>query len=163
MTLRSHRVISGLLSAHPCARPASIPAGRLRGVKRLGQKYELAFGKALQEKFGNSATVRLGQWFVFIDANGHGYCQPDVLVHTLDEIIIFECKLTDVETARTQLSLLYAPVVSRVYNMPTRLVVVTRHLTKETDVSRVTDGLHGVMASRREVIPTLHWRERNPL
>ncbi len=156
-----HRVITGLLMATPCERPKTIPIARLRGTKRLGLKYEADFAKALKQRF--PSAVLSGQWFHFVDSNGSGYCQTDLLVKLADECIIFECKLTDTERGRSQLSRLYFPVVGKCYGLPTRGVVVTRHLSRETELELVTDQLATALSSPRSVIPTLHWRERNPL
>lgn len=156
-----HRVISGLLSAAPCTRPGNLPVARLRGTKRMGMKYEQDFAKALRTKYPDATLI--GQWFCFLDTNGRGYCQTDILVKLSSECIIFECKLTDCEKGRSQLSRLYRPVVERCWGLPTRCMVVTRHLSGETKLELVTDQLREALAFNREAIPTLHWRERNPL
>jgi hypothetical protein len=156
-----HRVISGLLSAAPCTRPGNLPIARLRGTKRLGMKYERDFAKALLATY--KSTVLSGQWFSFRDVNGWGYCQTDLLLKLPSECIIFECKLTDCEKGRSQLTRLYRPVVERCWGLPARCVVVTRHLSGETKLELVTDQLRDALAFNREAIPTLHWRERNPL
>lgn len=124
-------------------------------------KYERDFAKALKTKY--SSDLLVGQWFVFLDSNGRGYCQSDIIVKLPSECIIFECKLTDCEKGRSQLSRLYRPVVERCWGLPTRGVVVTRHLSGETKLELVTDQLREALAFNREAIPTLHWRERNPL
>lgn len=156
-----HRVIAGLLSASPCPRPSNLPVARLRGTKRMGIKYERDFAKAIKMAYP-TATIS-GQWFRFVDNNGSGYCQPDILVKLPTECLIFECKLTDCEKGRSQLSRLYRPVVERCWGLPTRCMVVTRHLSGETKLELVTDQLREALAFNREAIPTLHWREKNPL
>lgn len=156
-----HRVIAGLLSAAPCDRPGNLPVARLRGTKRMGMKYERDFAKALKAKYPSALLV--GQWFCFLDDNGNGYCQSDIILKLPSEVIIFECKLTDCEKGRSQLSRLYRPVVERCWGLPTRCMVVTRHLSGETKLELVTDQLAQALAFNREAIPTLHWRERNPL
>lgn len=156
-----HRVIQGLAFARVSDRPSNMPLGRARGTKRMGLTYERAFGKAITNRFPRSTL--LGQWFNFVDSNGHGYCQTDILVRLATECIIFECKLTDTERGRSQLSLLYFPVVTRTFGLPVRGIVVTRHLSRETELRRVTMELDAALRCPRDVIPTLHWRERNPL
>lgn len=159
--IMGHQVISGLISAATCTRPRNLPTSRLRGTKRLGMKYERDFAKAIQQKY--PSVTLIGQWFNFIDHNGHGYCQTDILVKLRDQVLVFECKLTDCEKGRSQLSRLYRPVVERCWGLPTRGIVVTRHLSGETKLELVTDQLALALAFNREAIPTLHWRERNPL
>lgn len=159
--IMGHRVIAGLLSASPCSRPNNLPIARLRGTKRMGMKYERDFAKALKIRYPSNVLV--GQWFRFLDNNGNGYCQSDIILKLADECIIFECKLTDCEKGRSQLARLYRPVVERCWGLPTRCMVVTRHLSGETKLELVTDQLREALAFNREAIPTLHWRERNPL
>lgn len=159
--IMGHRVIDGLLTASPCARPNNIPIARLRGTKRLGQKYERDFSKAIQSRYPKA--ILPGQWFRFIDRNGHGYCQCDIVLKLPTESIIFECKLTDTEKGRSQLSRLYFPVVAAAFKLPVRGVVVTRHLTRETEIALVTDDFDTAIRSPRDIIPTLHWRERTPI
>ncbi len=143
-----------------------MPVARPRGTKRMGLKYERDFGKALQQKY--PGAVLLGQWFYFGDSNGTGYCQPDVIVKFPHEVVIFECKLTDTLQGRSQLSKLYFPVVGQAYSLPVRGIVVTRHLSQETNTEETTDLLSEALdcarsAGDRYLIPTLHWRERSPL
>lgn len=148
--------------ATPCGKPASVPGpGRPRGAKRLGYKYEADFAKALAEKY--PAAVLFGQWFQFNDRNGKGYCQTDIILKTTKINIIFECKLTDVDTGRSQLSHLYFPVVEKALGKPVLGIVVTRHLSKETLMHLVVDTLKDAVLSAQTCIPTLHWRERAPL
>lgn len=156
-----HRVIANLAFAQASERPNNMPISRARGTKQLGLKYERAFAKALHPFFPRS--ILAGQWFRFTDSNGNGFCQTDILVRTPHECIIFECKLTDTARGRSQLIGLYFPVVGRCFELPTRGVVVARHLSKETRMATVTDQLDVALRAPAGVIPTLHWRERNPL
>ncbi len=159
--IMGHRVIAGLLSASLCSRPQGMPTSRLRGTKRMGMKYERDFAKALTARFPSALLV--SQWFRFLDSNGSGFCQTDIIVKLADKCLIFECKLTDCDKGRSQLSRLYLPVVERAFGLPAYGIVVTRHLSKETEMERVTDLLASAVAASRVAIPTLHWRERNPL
>lgn len=157
-----HRVVEDLRAAWLCDKPPSIPTSRPRGVKRTGITYEKNFGKALQLAF-KFDKVLAGQWFHFSDANGFGYCQTDWLVICPLEVLIFECKLTDTEKGRSQINRLYRPVVEQVFKLPARGIVVTRHLTKETELALVCDQMKDARAFNFGVVPTLHWRERAPL
>lgn len=157
-----HRVVEDLHAAWLCEKPPSIPASRPRGIKRTGLTYEKNFGKALGEAF-KFDKVLAGQWFHFCDANGFGYCQTDWLVICPLEIFIFECKLTDTTQGRSQINRLYRPVVEMVFKLPVRGIVVTRHLTKETELALVCDQMKMARTFNPGVVPTLHWRERAPL
>lgn len=161
----SHRIVDSIFAATPCKKPDCIPTQhptRTRGARRLGHKYEEAFAKALEAKF--PSCVLSGQWFQFNDRNGKGHCQTDVILRAARTNIIFECKLTDVDAARSQLSHLYFPVVERALGKPVLGIVVTRHLSKETQTALVVDNLHdAVLLAKAGKLPTLHWRERAPL
>ena len=157
-----HRVVDGLRGAWTCNKPAVIPISRPRGAKRLGKNYEINFGKALRAEFPKDQVLE-GQWFHYIDANGFGYCQTDFVVVMPFQILIFECKLTDTEKGRSQINRLYRPVVEWVYKLPAQGIVVTRHLTKESELALVCDKLAFARKFNFGVVPTLHWRERAPL
>lgn len=159
--IMGHRVIAGLLAASPCARPTNMPISRPRGIKRQGITFEKSFAKALQARWPKNTLA--GQWFFFQDVNGRGHCQTDVLLVFSDEVVIFECKLTDTEKGRSQLSRLYSPVIEKAFGKPAKCIVVTRHLTRETEIKNVTDQLAVAVAYPAQIIPTLHWMERNPL
>ncbi len=160
--IMGHRVIENLRSVWLCEKPAVIPASRPRGAKKLGHTYEKNFGKALALAFPKN-QVRASQWFYFLDENGFGYCQTDWLVILPLEVLIFECKLTDTEKGRSQINRLYRPVVEKVFGLPARGMVVTRHLTRETEIALVCDKLAMATNFNPGVVPTLHWRERAPL
>lgn len=104
---------------------------KLSGSKAKGKTYERAVGKLLRqwaetgELYGK---VYEGQWFSFVDANGSGCCQPDILVETDSFVIILECKLTQNREALEQLAGLYRPVVEKVFQKPSVLVQVCRNL-----------------------------------
>ena len=117
------RRVYGLKTAHPCTKPPQIPVSRPRKEsKRFGLRYERAVARA---------TGGLhGQWWHFVDTNGVGYCQTDVLLTFQSQVVILECKLTEVEQARRQLRCLYVPVVQLAMGRPAKGVVVARHLSK---------------------------------
>jgi len=152
----SHRIIEGLREATPCPRPAHIPHSRPRGVKAVGLRYERAVAKAIPGAIHN-------QWFSFVDKNGHGHCCPDIILDLGRGIVVLECKLTDVDEARSQLEWLYKPVLARAYNKPVRGIVVTRHLTRLTNVTNVVDSLGAALLAPFGSLPTLHWLGRGPL
>lgn len=150
------RRIVGLEWAHECDRPRCIPKSRPRGTKGLGLRYERLVGKALHGMPG----LRLGQWFKFCDANGGGWCQPDVLIIHPAVVFVLECKLTDVPLADMQLSGLYVPILSHVYKRPVHSIVVTKHLTRTSDLGRVCDSLASAIG---RPAPVLHWLGHGPL
>ncbi len=131
-----HRVISGLKWAKELpGRPQGMPIGRPRGAKRQGVKYERDFASSL----GPAAWH--GKWFEFVDANGHGHCQPDFLLRVGDSIVILEAKYTYVKEARTQVGQLYKPVVEAAYGMRAVGVTVCKNLVPGMVNCRVTGDL----------------------
>lgn len=79
-------------------------------------------------------------------------------------LVVLECKLTDTAGARSQLSRLYKPVLEMGFpRRRVRLVVVTRHLTRETELGLVVGSLREALAFDLEKIPTLHWLGKGPI
>ena len=102
------RVIVGLKWARELeAKPSCIPAGRARGAKALGVRYE----KALESYLGSGCTR--GCWYEFEDKNGHGYCQTDFEIWqpNLNRRIVLELKYSWCEDGQIELNKLYLPVV----------------------------------------------------
>lgn len=153
---RAHRVIVGLTAAMTCASPwPSEP--RFRGTKGAGIRFEKAAAAKIK------GCIR-GQWFKYTDANGVGYCCPDILLPVEGHTLILECKLTEVEQARMQLAELYSPVIRMAFDRPTASIVVARHLTKETNTALVVDSLKAAIGiALRGFVPTLHWLGRGPI
>ena len=135
-------------------RPKCIPKGRPRGVKKLGVRYERAFGEAVVRRF---PEAKLAQWFEFEDANGHGYCQTDVLVEFGNVVVVVECKLTHVLQGYVQLRKLYTPIVERVYGKPVKGIITVRYLTRKSDVSEIVDSFGAAILRSNGKIPTFHW------
>jgi hypothetical protein len=130
-----------------------------RNAQAVGIRYEKAVGSAARDlKWGK---VLCGQWFEFSDWNGAGYCQTDVLIVRQFDVIVLECKLTEVLDARIQLEDLYLPVVEKVFDRLARGVVVARHLTKTTNTDRVFDNLPAALLAGH--CPILHWIGRGPI
>jgi hypothetical protein len=130
-----------------------------RNLKAVGLRFEKSVAAAVRAlRLGE--TIH-GQWFEYFDANGHGYCQTDVLLLRRDDAVVLECKLTEVEEAQTQLEDLYLPIVRRVYRRPAVGVVVVRHLTKLTNTARVCDSLEAALGMGS--LPILHWIGRGPI
>lgn len=150
-----HRVISGLKWARALeTRPSSIPVGRPRGAKRHGVKYERDFARALDHDAWH------GKWFEFWDANGRGWCQPDVLLRVGEMIVILECKYTYVPEARGQIVQLYKPVVEAAYGLRAVGVTVCKNLLPQMPNTRVVPGIEEAIRfalTRDSRESVLHW------
>lgn len=155
---RFSRKIAGLqFAAQLAQRPKSIPVVRPRGVKADGIRFEKALAKALAP-FG----FVHGLWFEFVDANGHGFCSPDLVALRADRIVVVEAKLTDGEAARHQLEHLYAPVLARVFRLPVQQIVALRHMTYEPR-NAVPHSIEDLLGNPPPGVGLLHWLGRGPL
>lgn len=150
--MRSHRTIVNLISAEPSSNPWP-KRRRYRGTKKLGISYEKLVAKETKGVHN--------QWFRFIDANGQGYCCPDVLLDLPEGLFVLECKLSDRDEAKTQLTDLYLPVVSLVYGKTAHGIVVTKHVTAYS--TNICESLSSAMSKAEGSVPTLHWLGRGPL
>ena len=152
------RRIMGQVRAKPCARPACIPRSRPRGAKALGLRYERALARALPHG-------RHGPWYEFIDANGPGYCQPDIVLDMGECMFVLESKLSNVEQAKAQIEDLYVPVLTAAHRTKVHGIIVVRHLTPGVDLALVHDTLQSAMiaAVRGSQLPLLHWLGRGRL
>jgi hypothetical protein len=148
--MRNHRVLSNLISAECCDSPWP-KARRPRGAKGAGLRYEKLVAKA-------SGGIH-NQWFYFVDANGSGYCCPDVILNLPHGLFVLECKLSDRTEAKTQLTELYLPIVSYVYGREARGIVVTKILKNHS--SSIVTSLREAFTA--DPIPLLHWLGRGPL
>jgi hypothetical protein len=123
---------------------------RPRGAKGLGVKYEADLAAALPR------AVR-GQWFEFLDRNGRGWCQTDLLLRVDDSLVVLEAKHTWTLTGHSQIELLYRPILEKIGKFPVLGIVVCKHLLPEMPV-RVARTLDEalVLARRRQPV-ALHW------
>lgn len=164
MTKRKPRTrVHALSFAAPCLRPATIPFTRPRGVRAVGLRYEKAVAKAIAKRYPRETTH--GQWFTYDDNGDRRSCQTDVLISWLDGTghIVFEVKLSDREGAREKLEEFYVPIVGLALGASCAAIVVTRHLSKDSDLTKVCDSLERAIALSKTCIPTLHWLGRGPI
>lgn len=147
------RVVQGLYLARRVAKPEFIRTTRPHGAKAQGLRYERLVAKAIPQALHNP-------WFHFADANGKGWCSPDLLLIHQNQAVVFEVKLTDTVDAIGQLANLYFPVLQKALRLPVRGIIVVKNLTPETDRSRITASLAEALAQPAESIPLLHWLGR---
>lgn len=144
------RAVSGLRYAALCGTPQHAGKAATRGKKAHGVRYEKALAKHL-------GFARHGQWYQFIDRNGHGYCQTDLLIEFPELVLVLEAKYTWTPQGHFQLEQLYRPVVERAFGKPMRGLVVCKKLTDGMGdvlvVSRLAEAL--AWAERKRV--ALHW------
>lgn len=152
-----HKTAVGLTFAAPCQRPNFIPKSRPKGVKAEGLRYERLVGKEFPKAL-------VAQWWNYIDANGPGWCQTDLVLRSAKRALVLECKLTDTDYAVGQLKLLYLPVVELALGVPAYGIVVAKYLTPATERSRVVDNLDAAIAlAELGAVPILHWLGKSPL
>ena len=144
-----------LRSAERSERPLGMPVGRPRGAKAQGVRYEKACSAAIPQ-------AKPGQWWHFIDANGPGYCQTDLVLIGRDSVLVLECKYTWTMNAWEQLERLYLPVVEKALARPAYGVQLCKVLRPEAEnvVYGLREALAGAMLGRRIAI---HWSGTGPL
>lgn len=151
------RAIKGLKYAVTSSKPPHIGVTRARGAKAHGVRYERQVAKALP-------LARHGQWFQFIDENGHGWCQTDLLLEFLQAVFIVESKYTWTPQGHFQVERLYQPVVARAFGKPAFGLVICRALRDESEMTgvmvcnRLMDGL--AWCQHKQV--ALHWLGEAP-
>lgn len=146
------RIIQGLITAAPCERPGSIPESRTRHkAKRAGLNYERDLAGALP-------SGCRGQWFAFVDSNGPGYCQTDVLLEGLDWVAVLEAKYTWTAQGHVQVDRLYRPVLQKALKKKALGLVVAKVLTTQLDLAWVCRDLESALHRASLGLPTvLHW------
>lgn len=127
---------------------------RLKGNRAKGKTYERKVIKDFQ-RANLAAEVLASPWFNFVDYNGLGWCQPDILLIQKHCIIIVEVKLTQTSAAWQQLELLYKPVVEKHYGLPTYLLQVCKNLQYE--VTAEVNSIEEFLDAPRRGLWTLHY------
>lgn len=139
--MMGHRFINELVWARACERPQGMPVARPRGAKRLGLLYE----KSLVAAFGDRAFA--GKWFEFLDQNGPGWCQPDLIFARSRVIFVLECKYTWTPEGHSQIERLYKPVLELVFGVPVVGIQVCKRLVPEMPKTTwVTGDLDAAMS-----------------
>lgn len=152
---RDNHFVSQVRWASLCERPSCIPVqkpSQVRGAKAAGLRYERLFAKQFPQSLH-------GQWFEYEDRDGHGYCQPDLIVSLLPKcIIVFEVKYTLTPEAYLQLTQLYLPVVQAAMSAPVIGCIVVRNLASSIASGFfVTADLDAAIEKAMFEIPVLHW------
>lgn len=68
------------------------------------------------------------QWFLYKDAQGVSYCQPDYFIVRDDLVLLVECKLSQTDEAFQQMASLYVPVLRYRYERPIVTVLACKYL-----------------------------------
>jgi hypothetical protein len=145
------RQITGLKWARRLpARPACIPASRPRGSRAAGLRYERALAKSLP-------AALHGCWFEFEDANGHGYCSPDLILSQSNLLVILEAKLSFTLDAVPQLDF-YSTIVEKALRKYTVPIIVTKYLRDVPPNFVIQSDLeYAILSARRQQLTILHW------
>jgi hypothetical protein len=142
-------------AAHPLPRPNS-------AVAKAGLAYERQVKRQLERLAaqGYITEVIHNPWFTFCDSFGASVCAPDFVLLLAQEqrCVVVEVKRTWVPEAQAKLDGLYCPVVAATYAVPTKGIVICRHLTFEAPQAAHT--LHGAIFGSR---PLVHWPQIGPL
>jgi hypothetical protein len=148
------RQIKGIAWAEPCLRPKALPEKKpRRGAKAEGLRFENKLAKAL----GPKATQ--GQWFRFLDDNGPGHCQTDLLLIGRKRLVVIECKLTFTLEGMLQIQDLYFPVLRTHYPRHEVLgVLACKNLTPAAPPDLTFGSLrNAIEAALSGRISVFHW------
>lgn len=132
-------------------KPACIPNGRPRGAKALGIRYERLVARHMP-------WAMHGPWYAFRDAQGESFCQPDLVWHQGDLVVVVEVKHTWVEEAEAKLRLLYLPVVAKATGKRAVGLVICKYLVP--GVRAAYGDLQPCLVFAQQSlsrIPTFHW------
>jgi hypothetical protein len=154
-----HRIIKSPLitaSLYPGV-PQFARNARTRGVKRKGILYEVEIQKALPKGW------KRGQWLIFQDSAGPGYCQLDFYFECADGIVVLESKLSWVPEGHSQLELLYRPVVEKIWGKPMIGLVITKRVTPECKGAIAQNLPSAISAARSVRNVVLHWTGKSSL
>lgn len=130
---------------------------RPRGVKRKGILYEREIEKALPSGW------KRGQWLVFHDSAGPGYCQLDFHLECADGVVVMEAKLGWVPEGHSQLELLYRPVVEKIWGKPMIGLVIAKRLVPACSGAIAQSLPSAIAAARSCRNVVLHWTGASPL
>lgn len=144
------RAISGLRFAALCGVPNHAGRNATRGKKAHGVRYEKLLAKGL-------GVARHGQWFQFIDSNGHGYCQTDLLIEFRECVAVLEAKYTWTPQGHFQVERLYKPVLERAFGKPVRGFVVCKKLTDGMGETLVVSRLMEALSWSENKRVAMHW------
>ena len=104
---------------------------------RTFEKSVYNYIKAQKEKGYINATILYGIWIQYVDSNGLGYAQPDIVLAETgtNRLFIIECKRTQTDEAILQLEGLYKPLIRELF--PQReiyLIQVFKNIVEKTDL-----------------------------
>lgn len=124
--------------------------------------YERKVAKVLARS-SLAKTIETGPWFEYMADGKFGYCQVDFLLWHNLEIVVFECKLTNVEQATEQLLDLYFPILRAVYRVPVRGIIVTKSVHRCPQLATICSSLDTALKLSISRVPVLHWIGQGPI
>ena len=155
-------ILSPLSYVRWAERPQHLPTkDKLKGRRAKGMTYERGVKKQFERlipKLWSSFLIYSGAWIHFIDKNGHGYAQPDMVLELSDSVIIIEVKLTQTDTAEKQTKLLYLPLVAKLIPEKTiYLLQVCKNLRYVPKDGSLIKRLEDVLGRPPYELQTLHY------
>jgi hypothetical protein len=98
----------------------------------------------------------VGQWLEFVDEYGRGFAQPDIYLVGPHSVVVFEAKLTQRDSALSQIGQLYRPLLRFIYKRPVVGVLVCKNLRKDPGKWAIKSP-GDVLDLTDEHIYTWHW------
>jgi hypothetical protein len=115
--------------------------------------YQRKVERLLKREFEDLVVA---QWLEFLDENGRGFAQPDVYLVGPHSVVLFEAKLTQRDSALSQIGQLYRPLLRFIYKRPVVGVLVCKNLRKDPGRWAIYSPAE-VLDLTEEHIYTWHW------
>lgn len=116
-------------------------------------RYEKRFGKYLS-RLGFAPRT---DWFSFVDRNGKGFAHPDYFLVYPQVTVVFECKLTQTDTAFVQINGLYRPILDYVFKRPVVGIQVCHNLRAVPAEGIIEDPFSAISSGDPTRTWTMHW------
>lgn len=107
---------------------ASKRAGKRFEARVLDRLKTMVEARVWRDENERPLPLLIHQFIRYCDANGWGFAEPEAYLVGPREVVLFEVKLTDRETAWTQVEGCYAPLLEALYARPVRSAIIARAL-----------------------------------
>lgn len=105
--------------------------------------------------------IRRHDWVEYVDSNGEGQAEPDLVLVLPDAVTVVEVKLTGCRYGHEQLSGLYLPLAAHIWRRPVRGLQVCKALGRDTPGPFISDPVAFVTDTAGDgAIATWHWPGR---
>jgi len=128
------RILKGLKWAAVADRNPYPGPRRLKGSAAAGIAFQNKVSQFLQGQIDRKlleGKLYSDLWLMFEDSKGNGFAQPDHFILQPEQIVLFECKLSQNSVAWTQMDLLYKPLLEHLFKRPVLGIQVFKRMRYE--------------------------------